>query len=72
VSKKKSKLANFRALYRRVTAEAPFAGPAWYGKLIGTLQSLDTFPERGQNVRDLSRSEISGSKNPVGAQTKRL
>ena len=45
------------AIYRRVTAEAPLAGPRWYAKLIGTLQSLDTFPERGQIVRDLSRSE---------------
>src|ERR1700681_3139535 len=45
------------AIYRRVTAEAPFAGHRWYRKLIGTLQSLDTFPERGQIVEKLSRSE---------------
>lgn len=45
------------AIYRRVTAEAPFAGHRWYRKLIGTLQSLDTFPERGQIVEKLSRSK---------------
>ena len=45
------------AIYRRVTVEAPFAGPRWYGRLIETLRSLDTFPERGQIVKSLSRSE---------------
>ena len=45
------------AIYRRVTVEAPLAGPTWYAKLIRTLQSLDTFPERGQIVRDLSSSQ---------------
>lgn len=44
------------AIYRRVTIGAPFAGPRWYDKLIAALQSLDTFPERGQIVKDLSRS----------------
>ena len=44
------------AIYRRVTIEAPFAGPRWYEKLIGTLQSLDTFPERVRIVKELSPS----------------
>jgi toxin ParE1/3/4 len=45
------------AIYRRVTVEAPFAGERWFDKLIRTLESLDTFPERGQIVKSLSRSE---------------
>jgi len=45
------------AIYRRVTVEASVAGPRWYGRLIETLRSLDTFPERGQIVESLSRSE---------------
>ena len=44
-------------IYRRLIVEAPFSGARWYNKLIGTLQSLDTFPERGQTVKNLSRSE---------------
>ena len=44
------------AIYRRVTEEAPLAGSRWYGKLIEALQSLDTFPERGQVVKNLSHS----------------
>jgi toxin ParE1/3/4 len=45
------------AIYRRVSVEAPFAGPRWYDKLIRTLQSLDTLPERGQIVKDFSHPE---------------
>jgi hypothetical protein len=44
------------AIYRRVTEAAPLAGSQWYGKFIETLQSLDTFPERGQLVKNLSHS----------------
>jgi len=44
------------AIYRRVTQEAPPAGSRWYAKLIEALQSLDTFPERGRVVKNLSHS----------------
>src|SRR5258706_10465329 len=43
-------------IYRRVTVEVPFPGLRWYDKLIRTLESLDTFPERGQIVEDFSRA----------------
>jgi toxin ParE1/3/4 len=44
------------AIYRRAIDQAPFVGPQWYGKVIATLQSLDTLPGRGQLVKNLSRS----------------
>jgi len=45
------------AIYHRVTVEAPFAGLRWYGRLMETLRSLDTLPERGKIVPGLSRSD---------------
>jgi plasmid stabilization system protein ParE len=46
------------AIYRRIIKEAPLSGSRWYGKLIETLHSLDRFPERGQAITSLSRSNL--------------
>jgi toxin ParE1/3/4 len=45
------------AIYHRVTVEALLAGARWYDRLMETLQSLGTFPERGQIVKGFSRSD---------------
>ncbi len=42
-------------IYRRIIEQAPVAGQRWYNALIERIQSLDTFPERGEVVEALSQ-----------------
>lgn len=41
-------------IYRRIIEQVPVAGQRSYNALIERIQSLDTFPERGEVVEALS------------------
>ena len=41
-------------IYRRVVEEAPLKGQEWYNRLIDTLYSLETFPDRCEEVGALT------------------
>jgi plasmid stabilization system protein ParE len=44
-------------IYRRVVQEAPVRGREWYARLIESLDSLKTYPERCPVVESLSKPD---------------
>jgi plasmid stabilization system protein ParE len=41
-------------IYRRVVQDARLQGQEWYNRLIGTLYSLETFPDRCEAIEGLT------------------
>ena len=46
---------DIQQIYLKVVQQAPVEGQKWYNRLIESLYSLDTFPERCTAVESLSR-----------------
>jgi plasmid stabilization system protein ParE len=42
-------------IYHQIVQEAPLHGQEWYNRLIDALYGLETFPERCEIVKSLSR-----------------